>query len=72
MELKRRPFPAAVRYVLGLPEYADDTDVLAELALVKYAAKQWEEYLRPPMRGVAIGYPETGGITIKHFPDDAR
>jgi hypothetical protein len=37
--LRRRPFPAAVRYVLGLPEDADDDTVLAELTLLRFSPK---------------------------------
>jgi hypothetical protein len=37
--LRKRPFPAAVRYVLGLPVDADDDTVLAELALLRRS--QW-------------------------------
>ena len=46
MELRRRPFPEAVRYALGLPSDCDDDDVLAELAVVRCGADRWREHVQ--------------------------
>lgn len=36
--LRRRAFPEAVRRILGLPADAEDADVYAEIAVLRYEA----------------------------------
>jgi hypothetical protein len=47
MRLQRRLFPDAVRYVLRLPLDCDDSDVLAELGVVRYRSDRWRERVKP-------------------------